>query len=204
MKITIKNINKEVYTFDVTGDESVTELKQLIQNKHSHQASWQTLIYGGKVLENDNKLSTYNITENGFLVCMVKKPKEETVATTAPAVQPATTPVAPTSAPSTTPASTSTPTNTPAPTPSPASSTSPSGGNSSFIVGPEYEAAITNLMEMSGANREMVIRALRASFNNAERAADILLSGAIPADEDEDVADDDDEDVDAHQEPPLG
>ena len=45
----------------------------------------------------------------------------------------------------------------------------------SLVRGPEYEAAVLNLMGM-GYEREEVVRALRASFNNPDRAAEYLLT----------------------------
>lgn len=44
-----------------------------------------------------------------------------------------------------------------------------------FVVGEEYEKSIANLMEM-GFPREQVVRALKAAFNNPERATDYLLN----------------------------
>ena len=45
----------------------------------------------------------------------------------------------------------------------------------SVVTGTAYEDAVLNLMAM-GYEREMVVRALHASFNNPERAADYLIS----------------------------
>ena len=47
-----------------------------------------------------------------------------------------------------------------------------------FVVGEEYERSITNLMEM-GFPREQVVKALKAAFNNPERATDYLLNVII-------------------------
>jgi hypothetical protein len=44
-----------------------------------------------------------------------------------------------------------------------------------IVKGEEYNAAIANLMEM-GFEREAVVRALRASFNNPDRAVEYLMT----------------------------
>ena len=46
------------------------------------------------------------------------------------------------------------------------------------VTGEEYDDAVANLMAM-GFEREQVVRALHASFNNPERAAEYLFSVSI-------------------------
>eukprot|EP01132_Coremiostelium_polycephalum_P003980 gene3980-4981_t len=195
MKITIKNINKQVYNFEVSDTETVLQLKERIHKEYQQPPSWQTLIYSGKILADDNTLASYNILETGFLVLMVKKPKE-TPTPVQPAAAPTTT-TTPAAAPSielSTPSSTTAPTTqettpniptpvTPTPTPTtnstptttPASTTSPHQG-SGFVVGPEYEQTVKNIEDM-GFPREAVINALRATYNNPERAVEYLTEG---------------------------
>jgi len=50
------------------------------------------------------------------------------------------------------------------------------GGESNLVVGEQYEASIQNLMGM-GFGREEVLEALRAAYNNPERAVEYLING---------------------------
>jgi UV excision repair protein RAD23 len=50
-----------------------------------------------------------------------------------------------------------------------------SGSSSGFLTGPALETAITNMIDM-GFTREEVQRAMRASFNNPDRAVEYLMT----------------------------
>ncbi len=55
----------------------------------------------------------------------------------------------------------------------------PSVGAATLVTGSEYEATVQNLMEM-GFDREEVIKALRAAYNNPDRAVEYLMTVRIP------------------------
>ncbi|THH04641.1 hypothetical protein EW146_g10125, partial [Bondarzewia mesenterica] len=64
--------------------------------------------------------------------------------------------------------------------PAPAAGPGPAFGDmSSFVTGDVLQATIQNMMEM-GFERDQVLRALRASYNNPDRAVEYLMTG-IPA-----------------------
>ncbi|GAM19732.1 hypothetical protein SAMD00019534_029070, partial [Acytostelium subglobosum LB1] len=210
MKVTIKNVNKEVYIFELNGNEKVIDLKNMITETHKHQQSWQTLIYSGKILENDNTIASYNITESGFIVCMVKKPKEESAslpaapvpapppvqvpATPAPATNPAQPPQTPVSAPNT----------NVVPNAPVRPVTQPREQRESNLT-PEQEATIKQIVEM-GFAREQAIGALRAAYNNADRAVELLLAGGEfvgDDDEDDQIYDDEDDQIDDDEDDDL-
>jgi UV excision repair protein RAD23 len=71
--------------------------------------------------------------------------------------------------------------------PTGSSTQAPSELESRLVTGEAYEEAVNRLVDMGFAKDE-VTAAMRASFNNPERAVEYLTTGVIPAEEDEDIA----------------
>ncbi|KAJ7783056.1 UV excision repair protein Rad23 [Mycena metata] len=169
MKITVKTTQQKVFQVDAEPSDTVGDLKTKIQESQGHLVGIQKIIYSGKVLPDDKTVESCGIKEKDFLVLMVSKPKPT------PSPLPA--------------ASTSTPApDAPAPAAEPAAPAAAAaaavpppafGDTSSFLSGDALQTTISNLMEM-GFTREQVTRAMRASYNNPDRAAEYLMTG-IPA-----------------------
>jgi len=198
MKITIKTLQQQQFTLEITTEDTVLSVKQKIEQQEKHPIAWQKLIHAGKVLEDDAKVSSYNISESDFLVLMVRKPAASSAApakTTTPPTQPTTTTTPATTAATTsasTPATTSTSIPTPStsastpsttsatsaskPTDQPATTSGQGSSGSALVTGSEYETMVKNMVEM-GFPRDEVVRALRAAFNNPERAVEYLMTG---------------------------
>ncbi|KAK7490417.1 hypothetical protein BaRGS_00018396 [Batillaria attramentaria] len=171
-----------------------------------YPAGGQKLIYAGKILDDEKKIEEYKIEEKNFVVVMVTKPKAappkptETAAAppattetvSAPAPAPVVQAPTPAAVPAGTPARADTEgrgDNTTTATLryqslSTASDTSDAGATgtavqsaeSTLVTGTAYENMVTEMMHM-GFEREQVVRALRASFNNPDRAVEYLLGG---------------------------
>ncbi|XP_019745983.1 UV excision repair protein RAD23 homolog B [Hippocampus comes] len=204
MQITLKTLQQQTFKIDIDEEETVTTLKERIEHekgKDNFPVAGQKLIYAGKILSDDSVLKEYKIDEKNFVVVMVTKPKKAPSASQpSPAVS-----TADTAPPPTPPSALHNPTERlPAdgqaearrPPPAAAASASaatanavpPSSGiwgtfgnlmdeaGSNVVTGASYDAMVTEMMLM-GYESEQVVEALRASFNNPDRAVEYLLSG---------------------------
>jgi len=186
MKITLKTLQQKVFQIDAEGSDTVGDIKKKIQETQGHAVENQKIIYSGKVLPDSKTIESCAIKEKDFLVLMMSKPKAPAASTSTSDTTSSTPPAAPaiSAAPTTSTAdvpsvSSSAPSAAPA---APAQSEAPApafGDTSSFLSGTALQTTIQNMMEM-GFEREQVMRALRASFNNPDRAVEYLMTG-IPS-----------------------
>ncbi|KAH7421134.1 hypothetical protein KP509_13G041900 [Ceratopteris richardii] len=163
------------------------------QGKDTFPCSQQILIYKGKVLKDDTTLQENDVVENSFLVIMLTKSKPSTSTPTSTSsgtgaqAPPATVPPAPAPSPAA-PASPST-VSAPANAAPASTATLPIAGTqignmydqaaSNLVAGTNLEQTIDWIMDMGGGSweRDTVKRALRAAFNNPERAVEYLYNG---------------------------
>lgn len=191
MIITLKNLQQQTFTVEINPSQTVKDLKQKIETQKGFPAEHQKLIYAGKILIDDQPLSEYDIDEKKFIVVMVTKFKSPTCPTNSPEdsdhgevekkeeTSTASTKAPPTSTP--TAQSTSQPPSTvpEQPASTPAATCVGGQAESALLMGEDYNTMVNNIMDM-GYGREQVEQALRASFNNPDRAVEYLLTG-IPA-----------------------
>jgi UV excision repair protein RAD23 len=188
MKITVKTTQQKVFQVDVEPVDTVAALKQKIQESQGHSTTLQKIIYSGKILPDDKTIESCGIKEKDFLVLMVSKPKPTpSVPSVAPASQPAAVSASvPEAAPASSVSTDSPASNSSAGTPTIASSSPPSapaaptaaqfGDSNSFLSGAALQTTINGIVDM-GFPRDQVLRAMRASFNNADRAVEYLMNG---------------------------
>ncbi|XP_057754729.1 ubiquitin receptor RAD23d-like [Arachis stenosperma] len=196
MKINVKTLKGTHFEIQVQPQDTVADVKRNIEREQGaevYPAAQQMLIHQGKVLKDDTTLEDNKVAENSFVVIMLSKSKvssgEASTASPASAKQAAepASSLPPTSLPSTTsqpPASTvgqGVSNSEQNPVTTPASDVAGIYGQaaSNLISGSNLESTIQQILDMGGGSwdRDTVIRALRAAFNNPERAVEYLYSG---------------------------
>lgn len=189
MKLTIKNLQQQSFHIDIEPSQMVKELKAKIQSEKGSEylAEYQKLIYAGKILSDDQALSEYNIDESKFIVVMLSKPKPAPAPYAGPSdpTQPvaqdseASRPVPPAATTDSAAAVSTTPSTPATQTPAGTTPTTPSDAESTLLMGDEYRQMVQNIVDM-GYDRAQVTEALRASFNNPDRAVEYLITGIPP------------------------
>uniref|UniRef100_A0A8C9JMR2 UV excision repair protein RAD23 n=1 Tax=Panthera tigris altaica TaxID=74533 RepID=A0A8C9JMR2_PANTA len=189
--VTMKMINHLTF---MCPSFQVKVLKEKIEAEKGRDAfpvAGQKLIYAGKILSDDVPIRDYRIDEKNFVVVMVTKAKTSPGTSVPPEASPTAAPESSTSfppapasgmsQPSPTAREDKSPSEESVPTTSPESLSFPFLGDPglaapSTVTGSEYETMLTEIMSM-GYERERVVAALRASYNNPHRAVEYLLTG---------------------------
>lgn len=179
MKINLKTVANKTFTVDVEPSDTIAQVKGKITELGEYALEGMKIIFAGKILEDNQTVENAGIQEqhkNIVLIAkklkaMPQKKKEEPTAstTTAEAPKEETTALPPTA--TTTPAATTSPSTTTTTATIPlatATTTTPS-----IAVD---ENLVNQFLEM-GFERAQIVECLQAAFNNAERAAEYLMSG---------------------------
>ncbi|KAM0789434.1 hypothetical protein ACM66B_000257 [Microbotryomycetes sp. NB124-2] len=200
VKITFKTLQQKQFVVEAEPTETFLDVKKKIETSQGFAVDTQKIIFSGKIQTDDKTVGDANFKDKDFCVVMVSKPKATPATSAAPSTPapastsaappaPAPSAAAPTAAVPETPAQTSAPAvapNAPAPAPAAASTqateaetpsqSNQSNSSNSFLMGSALEESVQNMMAM-GFPREQIMRAMRASYNNPDRAVDYLLNG---------------------------
>uniref|UniRef100_A0A1D1Z8C8 Ubiquitin receptor RAD23 n=1 Tax=Anthurium amnicola TaxID=1678845 RepID=A0A1D1Z8C8_9ARAE len=194
MKLTVKTLKGSHFEIRVHPGDSIMAVKKNIeevQGKDNYPWGQQLLIHNGKVLKDESTLEENNVSEDSFLVVMLSKSKTSGTAGPSSVQNTTSVPTSTTSAPTSLPNPTEAPTQAPVAVSSTAASDSASTGASAnaygqaasnLVAGSNLDQTVQQLMDMGGGNwdKDTVLHALRAAYNNPERAVEYLYSG-IPA-----------------------
>lgn len=177
MKITIKTLKQEAFHIEVDVEkDTVRTLKEKFfqESKQDYPVERQRLIYLGKIMEDDDPLSQYNLDDKKFVVVMNKKPA------TAPAEPAAAASTAPAATTSAAPAATAAKTESTATAAAPEKPKEEDKPKEDKKPEPEppqddIQIKIQRITEMGYSEEEARI-ALEICDNNPDRAVEYLLS----------------------------
>ncbi|KAJ7831253.1 hypothetical protein B0H13DRAFT_1654762 [Mycena leptocephala] len=181
MKISIRSIQKDIYQIDAEPTDFIGAIKSKIEQSQGFTPSSQKIIFSGKVLADDKTLESYGFRgETDYLVLIVAKvhvPASRNILALSTAA--ASMPTAEETLAAATLASSDA---SSAPTPvssTPGAPIHAFGDTSFFPIGEALQSTISNMVNM-GFEPDQVQRALRASYNNPDRAVEYLTT-EIPA-----------------------
>jgi len=74
MLVTFKTLDHKIFKLDVETNETVSDLKSRLEDDMGRENLYK-LIYSGKILKDENLVSSYNINAKHFVVLMITKTK---------------------------------------------------------------------------------------------------------------------------------
>lgn len=184
VSITFKDFKKEKTVLDLELSASVFDAKTQLALSKSCDESQIKLIFSGKVLQDTKSLAESGLKDGDQVIMMISKKKGSSAKVTEAVKEAATSSGAAAGGASDGVSGSGTPAAVAAggaggaggaAGSEPAQETQ-SGEDSGFVTGSQRDATVQRIMEM-GYEREQVENALRAAFNNPDRAVEYLLMG---------------------------
>jgi len=170
LKITIKTIKGELIPIEAEPSNKISEIKEKIQAAKSIEASTQKLIVKGKQAEDSQTLEELQIKEGDFMVVMVSK---KLAGVSQPVSDNSQKPSQAEANPQ--PSQSQSQLN---PSSQPITNTNPSnlGDSAGILMGESLNKTIDEICAM-GFEKPKVVEALKAAFNNPDRAIEYLFNG---------------------------
>ncbi|KAK8629233.1 hypothetical protein V6N13_078084 [Hibiscus sabdariffa] len=163
MKLTVKTLKGSHFEIRAHPNDTVMAVKKTIediQGKDNYPCGQQLLIHNGKILQDETSLANNKVSEDGFLVVMLRKSKPSGSAGASSAQH----------------ASSTAPVSNPTPT-SDASSQAPASKDTTSTNDAATANSSGDTDSEATSNLVAGTLAFRAANNNPERAADYLYSG---------------------------
>jgi UV excision repair protein RAD23 len=173
MLIYIKNLRGDKTELQIEDSERVLAIKEKLLALQGHAVDLQKLILAGKILEDGKTAAESGITEGATLVLMVSKPKAPAKVpappvAAAPVVPPVPAPVLPQVPPL--------PAGSPAVDAGSVRANESPEGPSALVTGEALSSMIEMIVSM-GFDRKDVEAAMKAAYNNPDRAIEYLTTG---------------------------